>query len=790
MTGPPSLVRLVNPLTGTAADAPDFGTGGGAGNTFPGAVAPFGMMQWSPDTHPGRVNGPGGYSHVDDRIRGFSLTHLSGTGCAVFQDVPFLPTTHPLDTSPSLAASYEVAPVYVPSFSHRSEHAEPGYYRVVLDPATKRATRVELTATTRTSVGRFTFPRTATASVLINAGGSAMANGDVVLAVDPTRREVSGWVESGQFCYHRNRYRLYFAAEFDRPFTAHGTWVRQTLEPGSTAAADHAEAPFHLRPLSGLPDPPTTSNGAQAGAYVTFDTRRDRGVEVRVGISYVSIDNARDNLRTENAGRAFESVRNATRAAWSELLGRVRILGGAREDRRTFYTMLYHALLGPTVFSDANGQYMGMDGQVHTAGDRTQYTTFSGWDIYRSQIPLLALLVPDRTGDMMQSLVENARESGWLPRWSVANGHTDVMVGDPAAPIIAGAHAFGVRNFDRTAALAALVKGATQEGKSANAEYVERQGLTGYLQHGFVPHDGNETSSGAATTMFGRTDGVWGSAATTLEYATADFAIAALAAALGDTATCRTFHERAGGWAKLFNPATGYLQPRYADGRFPATFDPASGEGWVEGNGAQYAWMVPHDMAGLIAAYGGPRAAAERLDQFFTEINAGPGAPFAYLSNEPCSLTPWLYAWVGQPEKTQAVVRRAILSLFNATPAGYPGNDDVGQMSAWYVFGALGLYPAIPGTDVLVLGSPLFREARVQLAGGTLRIIGRNAGRGRAYVRRVTIDRRDHPRPWVRFRDIAGGAVVAFDLSERPGSPWATASEDAPPSYGPGCDVE
>jgi predicted alpha-1,2-mannosidase len=781
-----NLARFVNPFAGTDAISPDFGTGGGAGNTFPGAVAPFGMLQWSPDTIPSTTNFAGGYTYSDTAIRGFSLTHLSGVGCPILQDIPFLPTTTPVTTSPSVANSYDVDPRYVPSFSHRGERAQPGYYRVWLDRRTAKAIRCELVATTRTGFGRFTYPATKTASMLINAGGSAMANGDAAVAIDPDRREVSGWVESGQFCFQRNRYTVFFVAEFSQPFAAYGTWNKQVLDPGTTFTSDHADNPFHLRPVSGVPNPPHASNGAQAGAYVTFDTTRGRVVEVRVAISFVSVENARENLNAESPSSSFADRRRQARAAWNEMLNRVQIRGGSRADKRTFYTMLYHALVGPTTFSDVNGQYLGMDGQIHTAAGFTQYTNFSGWDIYRSQIPLLALLDPGRTSDMVQSLLANARESGWLPKWSVANGHTNVMVGDPAAPIIASAHAFGVTEFDQDEALQAMLTGATQYGMSSNAEYVERAALPAYLQLGYVPHDGTENSSGASTSIFGTTEAVWGSAATTLEYTTADFAIAQYAAALGDTSTCETFMQRSANWKNLFNPVTGHIQPRFSTGAFTDSFDPAAGEGYVEGSGAQYTWMVPYDLAGLFAEFGGPAAAAERLDAFFTRLNDGPTSPYAFLGNEPAAQTPWMYDWLSQPYKTQELVRRAILTLFDSSPTGYPGNDDVGQMSSWYIFGALGLYPVIPGTDLLALGSPLFREINLPLPGGSVSILARNAGRRRPYVRSLTVNGSTHTKPWIRFQEISRGGTLVYELASSPTPAWGSAPQDAPPSFAPG----
>lgn len=785
---------LVNVFTGTQAAAPDYGTGGGAGNTYPGAVVPFGMLQWSPDTVPGKVNAPGGYSRDDTVIRGFSLTHVSGAGCAIHQDVPLLPTVEPVTVSPAMAGTFLIEPRYLPSFDHEHEQAEPGFYGVTLDPGTEREIAVELSATTRTGVGRIVFPPTESASVLFNAGGSAMANGNAAFVVDPARREVSGSVESGQFCYHRNRYLLHFVAQFDRPFTTQGTWQGEALSTGTASVEGTFNGdfpcPFQLRPLSQAPNSPTYSCGAQAGAYVTFDARDQQEVRVRVAVSYVSVDAARDNLsREQGDGVDLDGVRRAAHESWRDALGRIAIRGGEDADRRTFYTMLYHALLAPTTFSDADGRYFGMDGAVHDAGARTRYTTFSGWDVYRSEIPLLTMLFPERAGDMMESLVANARESGWLPRWSVAAGQTDVMVGDPADAMLAGAYAFGARDFDRAGALAAMIKGATKEGRSANADYVERQALSDYLALGYVPHDGTEASTGQDTTIFGDTSKVWGSAATTLEYGVADFALAAFAAEQGDAAACRAAVARSRGWTLLLDPETRHIRPRRADGSYLTPFDPASGEGFAEGNSAQYTWMIPYDVAGLAAALGGTDAARARLDDFFTTLDAGPGALYAFLGNEPGWISPFLYDWLGAPSRTQDVVRRAILALFSAAPNGYVGNDDLGQMSAWYVFGALGLHPATPGTDALVLASPLFPEAVLRLGERTLTIRGDGAGRARPYVSSATLDGAALERPWIRWRDLGDASTLAFTLSDRP-TEWGSAPGAAPPSYGPdGTDV-
>jgi predicted alpha-1,2-mannosidase len=333
-----------------------------------------------------------------------------------------------------------------------------------------------------------------------------------------------------------------------------------------------------------------------------------------------------------------------------------------------------------------------------------------------------------------------------------------------------------------------MVKGATESGVSPNAAYVERQGLAEYLRLGWVPHDGTETSGGISTTMFGDTAAVWGSAATTLEYAVADFAIARFAAALGDRATYRTFMRRSGAWRHLANPDSGYLEPRYASGDFKSGFDPLGGEGFAEGNAAQYTWMVPFDPAGLFAALGGRRAVRARLDAHLARLNEGPQSAYAFLGNEPELGVPWLYDWLGAPARTQAVVREAALTLFDATPAGFVGNDDLGAMASWHVFAALGFYPAVPGEPLLALASPLFPDVVVHLGGGDLHVRATGAAPDAPYVRRVRVNGRRSARPWLRFDGIACGGRLDFDLSKTP-TRWGSARHHAPPSFPPDSPV-
>ncbi|HVS99283.1 MAG TPA: GH92 family glycosyl hydrolase [Solirubrobacterales bacterium] len=743
----------------------------GGGHNFPGAALPFGMVQWSPDTTPAAPHS-GGYDHRDHHIGGFSLTHLSGAGCALYGDFPFMPTTEALTGSPTPNPGPGLAGRLQPGFSHEDESGAPGWYSVALHPKRGGPIGVALTATTRTGFARFTFPRSAHASVLIDAGGSAQPDDEASVEVDPARREITGSASSGLFCGQRPRYEVYFAARFGRARAGSGTWTEDRLEPGSEAAADTQ------------PPPRNPKVTARAGAYATFDTRRGRTVTARVGISFVSVAGARAALRAESDGHGFGAIRAAARRRWDQALGRVRVDGGTPRQTRTFYTALYHALLAPRTFDDVGGDYVGMDGAVHRARGRTQYADFSGWDVYRTEIALLALLEPRRASDMVQSLIADAEQSGCLPRWPYADGQSMTMVGDSADPIIAAAAAFGADHFDRAAALAAMLRGATAPCESPNGEYLERQGLASYLKLGYIPFD-EDTNERNANSIYGSPGAVWGSAATTLEYAIDDFAIAQFAAREGGggTATYAEFIARAANWRNLFEPRSGLIEPRFASGAFPSPYDALEGGGFVEGNAAQYTWMVPQDPAGLFRRMGGPAKAAARLDRFLRVLNAGAGGTHtdhALLGDEPTLGTPWLYDWLRRPWKTQAAVRRG-LRLYSSSPAGYPGNDDLGTLSAWYVFGALGLYPAQPGTGTLALATPLFERAEVKLAHHrTLTIAAPGA---RPYVASLRLDGRRHERPWLSWCELSRGATLTFATAAHP-TRWGRKGQ-LPPSYGP-----
>jgi len=765
----------VDPFAGTRPGPRTFG----GGHNFPGATVPFGMVQWSPDTTPADRNGGGGYDYRDNHLRGFSLTHLSGAGCSLYGDFPFLPTTEPLASSPA-APGAVLDGRFQPGFSHSDEHARPGYYSVRLNPARGAGIDAALTATTRTGVARFTFPRNPHASVLVDAGGSAQPDDLASVRLDPGRREIDGTASSGLFCGQRPRYRVYFAAVFSRRFQAYGTWKEDVLSQGSTAASD-SQAPAVN---------PATS--ADAGAYATFDTRRNREVLVRVGVSFVSIEDARANLAAESRGAGFGGIAARARKAWNQALGRIRVSGGPARTIDTFYTALYHVFVAPRTFSDVNGDYIGMDGAIHHARGRIQYADLSGWDTYRTQIQLLSILNPRRSSDIVRSLLADAAESGCLPRWPYANGQSMTMVGDSADPLIASAFAFGARGFDTRVALRAMVRGASRPCASANGEYLERQGLAQYLSHGYVPFD-LDTRTRNANSIYGSPEDVWASASMTLEYTTDDFAVAQLAArARHDRATYRAFIRRSATWRRLYEPHSGLIEPRYSSGAFPHPYSRLRGGGFAEGNSFQYTWMVPHDPAGLIRRMGGPSRAASRLQRFLRELNGGAGGTHtdhALLGNEPNLNVPWLYDWARRPWATQLAVRRALLGLYDTSPDGYPGNDDLGTLSAWYVFGALGLYPEVPGVGLLAIGSPLFERASIAMPHHRRTVITASAPHSLArapYIRSAGLDGRPYGRPWTSYCALARGARLSFRLGPHPARGWGDSAAVAPPSYGPG----
>jgi predicted alpha-1,2-mannosidase len=723
-------VALVNPFVGTSGTQQ-----GGPIDTFPGADVPFGMVQWSPDTP--SQNAGGGYEYGDRAITGFSLTHLSGPGCNVFGDFAALPTIGTI-TDPTHALQ---------SFSHANEQAQPGWYAVKLDDGVQ----VALTVSPRTGLGSFTFPASTQANLLVNASSDQAGVFDARVRIVGDD-EILGSATSGGFCGMPDQFTVYVAERFDRAFTSYGTWRGAQLSAGSRLAG-----------------------GPGSGAWVTFDASRDPVVKVKVAISYVSVDGALANMKAENRNWDLTSMRAAAVQMWRNVLGRVTVAGGSPAEQATFYTALYHTLLHPNVYSDADGRYRGFDGRVHRVRrGHIEYANYSDWDIYRTEMPLLALIDPDRASDMAQSLVDAAEQGGSLPRWALVNAPTSVMGGDSVDPVIAGAYAFGARDFDARAAVAEMVRGASDlTAAPEDGWYVERPELADYLQRGYIVN--SHTTSVAP---------VPNGASETLEYALDDFSIAQLAAVVHEPAVYRRFMLRSSNWANLLDTATGSIAPRSGDGAFMQTPIEDSGQsGFQEGNAAQYTWLVPQDLRDLTAGLGGASAVRARLDAFFTQLDAGQNEPYAWLGNEPSLGTPWIYLSAGEPFRAQEIVRKALLTLYADTPAGLPGNDDLGTMSAWYVWCAIGLYPQNPAVRVLDVGSPLFSHVAIQAPHGpTITIDAPDTADDAPYVQSLQLNGHATQRTWIDLPS-SGNVALSFTLGTQPNKTWGTAPEDAPPSY-------
>lgn len=777
---------LVNPLIGTT----------NGGNDYPGATLPLGMLAWSPEEprnrlrqrvegipgsmrdDPGRPAAPGGYEYSSNRISGFSLTHLMGTGCAgASGDIPFMPFVGEVTSSPAEDLSAEV---YGSTFTHGDETAKAGYYKVKL----ANGVLAELTATLRTGSGQFTYPNGKPAVMLIRTANSETGSSEAQVKIDVARRTVSGSVTSGNFCGYigtadrRSYYTLYFVAHFDAPFLSTGTWQDSAVHSGSTQASGGT-----TYGVKGFIPP-----GKGSGGWVVLDTSGSKPVGVRVGISYVSEQNAEANLRAENpAGTSFDATRERAHEAWNRALSSIAIDGGTKDERVVFYTALYHSLMGENLYSDVDGRYLGMDGKVHTvaAPQKAQYGTFSGWDVYRSQLQLLTLLEPDVAGDIAQSLLNQANQNGgeW-DRWTHNSGITHVMNGDPAAPAIADILAFGGTRFDAKAAYRSLLQAATVptahdlSNEGCPVECIgQRPSLDQWLKLHYIPVGAN----------------AWGAAADTLEDVAADFAMSELARRMGDEPMHKQFLERAQYWKNIFNPQAtpegGYLQSRNADGTWPK-FTPATGEGFVEGSAAQYLWMVPFNEKGLFTMMGGSDKASQRLNAFFYNADGSlavtkSGPLHAELNNEPSIETPWLFDFLGQPWKTQEAVRKVLNCIWTNTPNGLPGNDDLGEMSSWYVWAAMGMYPEIPGRAELVLGSPLFQSVTVRRAQGDIVVTAHGAGTDAPYVQSLKVDGKASDKTWLPQSFVEHGGTLSFELGGVPNKNWGTAPEDAPPSFQP-----
>lgn len=738
------LTDLVNPFIGTENE----------GNTYPGAAVPFGMVQLSPDTGHNT-----GYDYSQNHIRGFSLVHLSGVGCGLGGDLPVLPTTG--DVTQTDYAKYAA------EFSHDDEQASPGYYEAGL----KTGIRAELTATARTGVQRYTFPATDKANVLLNAAQSLHTTVSTKVEI-LDNRTVRTAITGRGFCQDTKPYTVYTITRFDRPFTAYGTWEGPTVTSGSRSGRD--------------------------GAYVRFDTTKDRTVEATTALSYVDAHGAAVNLRAEG-GRSFDAVRHAAQQAWEDRLDDVRVKGGADSLRRTFYSSLYRSFLAPNIGSDADGRYTGWDQKTHRTDGFTYYQNWSLWDTYRTQSQLLSLLAPREARDMAISVVRISEESGWLPKWGYGTVETNIMTGDPVTPFLTNAYQQGLlKGTEGYAERAYRALKQNADGvPPADSPAVGREADKEYIADGFAPY-----IKGRPHVKPGDSDYDHGASAT-LEYALSDAMLAQMARGLGHTADADRYAARAQSYRHLFDPSTGFFRARDASGAFTGPADPARSEGFHEGTSWQYQWLVPQDLPGMVGLIGGEQAANDRLDSFFAydRLLADPAktarevwvnGPYDYYNadkynpqNEPDLIAPYTYLSTGEPWKTTDVVHAA-LTLFTDAPTGMTGNDDLGTMSAWNVLSSIGIFPVQPGYDTWGLSTPVFDRVDLTLdrryyPRGALTITAPGTSAVERYIQSARTDGVAYDRTYLTTGSLRSLRSLAFTVGSRP-SEWGTSGQAAPPA--------
>ncbi len=725
----------VNPLIDTGR-----GPGGGI-NLFPGAALPFGMVQISPDTESKGY----GYHYYQDTIQGFSMTHMSGVGCSNEGEVFFSPTTGPVLTQVSDFQS---------PYSHDKESAAPGYYQVNLS---RWGINAELTATDRAGMAQFSFPAGKPANILVPI--SHTLNHTVSAYVQVVgNREIHGYVENQVFCGKKQTYKVYFVMTFDRPFAQFGTWNGdQYGGPGKLADGNRSET--------------QTSHDQWIGAYATWPTAgHAQTVVARIAISYVDPAGAENNLKAEAAGKSFSEIRRQDYARWNKTLSVIDVSGGTPSNRTVFYTALYHSLLMPSIFSDADGRYLGFDDKIHqVASGHLIYANYSGWDIYRSQMPLVALIEPRRMEDMAQSIVLMYQQGGWIDRWPQINRYTNVMNSSPLTIVMSMAWLDGLHGFDMDSAWQGMLKDATEvppEGKP----YIGEEGMEWINKIHYVPNDKVK----------------YGSVSQIQEDALAYASLYRLAVQLGKTDDAKMLYQRALYYRNVFNPQDRFFRPRNSDGQWVENFDPAQNDhGFIEGSGWHYQWLAPMDMAWLIQAVG-PDLFNQRLSEFFNYPKPGWYGQYYNPYNETDLEAPFEFNFSGKPWEAQRAVRRVLTENYTDTPDGIPGNDDAGEMSSWAVMSMMGIYTVDPASLAYELVSPVFPKVVIHLrapySGKTFTIETSANPEANPYIQSAKLNGQAQQRNWITFQDMSRGGTMHFVLGSNPNHSWGSAPKDVPPS--------
>ncbi|WP_347159873.1 GH92 family glycosyl hydrolase [Pontibacter chitinilyticus] len=720
------LTQYVDPYIGT----------GFHGHVFMGANVPFGAVQLGPTNISEGWDWCSGYHYSDSTIIGFSHTHLSGTGIGDLGDISVMPTTGPAIVKKGTLKN----PGYFSLFSHKEETARPGYYAVRLK---RYDIKAELTATPRVGFHQYTFPKAEEANIVFDLKegiGWDLATETYIEQVNDTMltgyRYSKGWAPDQ---------RLYFAAIFSKPMQHFAVYQDSVLATG------------------------TSLKGQRVKGVAQFATQKGEKIQLKVGISPVSIVNALGNIKAEVPRWNFEEIAANADAAWNTELQKVRIETDNEAQKRTFYTALYHTMIAPSIFNDSNGDYLGTDKQVHQKAPFTNLTTFSLWDTYRAANPLFTILQTDRVNDMINTMLAIYQQQGKLPVWHLMGNETNTMVGYSAVPVVADAYLKGFDGFDANLAYEAV---------KATAMRDER-GLKFVKELGFIPAD-----SEVETVAKG------------LEYAIDDWCIAQMAKRMGKEEDYQYFSKRAKNYQNYFDPSTRFMRGRVSKTEWRTPFDPFVSrhmkDDFTEGNAWQYTWLVPQDVEGLVSLLGGEKAFTQKLDSLFiVKGNMGEEASsditgligqYAH-GNEPSHHITYLYAYVGQPWKTADKVRYILDSLYTDQPDGLSGNEDVGQMSAWYVFSTLGFYPANPANGAYVFGSPAVKEATLALGNGKVfHLVAQNNSAENKYIQSITFRGKPYTKSYIRHKDLMQGGEMVIDMGNTPSTTWGVAPEDRPHS--------
>ncbi|MCK0156436.1 GH92 family glycosyl hydrolase [Cellulophaga sp. F20128] len=713
-------VDYVNPFIGTS----------NYGATNPGAIAPRGMASVSPfnvaiEKDKGWLSNP--YVKQNTFLTGFTHVNLSGVGCPDLGVILAMPTTGELKTN-----HLDYGTTYT------DEVSKAGYYSVNLS---KYNVKTELTATTRTGISRYSFPA-GKSNILLNLGlGLTNEQGAMVKIVSPT--EIEGMRTVGSFCYNspEQAYPVYFVAQFSKPAASFGAWKKPYTYDGVEAQWMGYNGKTRL--MEGYTKEVV---GDSIGAFMRYDFKEPTAVEVKIGVSYVSIENARENLEKETTGKNFDAIYATTKKAWNTSLSNVEVSGGTEDDKTIFYTALYHTQIHPNTLNDYNGDYPEIaTGKIgNTKG--TRYTVFSLWDTYRNYHQLMSMLYPAQQSNMVKTMLSMYDENGWLPKWELNSTETFTMVGDPASVVIADTYLRGIQDFDVNKAYEAMVKGSTQLENNPL-----RPGVKEYWANGYLSVDG----------------GTGGSVSTTEEYNISDFAISQLAKQLGKPEDHKKFYNQSLSYRKLFDKELKLMRPKNSDGSWYTPFDPYKGAnfeknvGYIEGNAWQYAFMVPHDIKGLLKLMGGKKQFVQHLDYIFDNKQYD-------MANEPDIAYPFLYNYSkGDEWKTQEKVQQLINEYFTNTPGGLPGNDDTGTMSAWLVYAMMGIYPVSPAMPVYTITTPRFDSVTIHLDQKYYKndkLIITKSGNTSGKIKEIKLNTKNHPSYFIDHEELLSAKELEIIL--------------------------